>query len=51
LRVVSWPPNPEGVQLADLKSYAFEEEGGENTFIYVIENGIEPELSVGFDLS
>ena len=46
LKVVSWPPNPQGVQLGDLQYYAFDERGGEGTFIYVIDSGIEPKNPV-----
>ena len=42
LKLVSWPPRPPGIQLRDLKSFAYDDEGGDDTYIYLIENGIEP---------
>lgn len=50
LKVVSWSPDPPGIRLEDLKSYTFEDTGGDDTYVYLIENGIEPQNPVSEEL-
>jgi len=42
LRVISWPDKTPLPSLADLKSYSYQRMGRESSYIYVIENGIDP---------
>lgn len=46
LRVISWPDKSPSPSLTDLKSYSYREEGRGRSFIYVIENGIDPRAPV-----
>lgn len=43
LRVVSWPP---GEDFANLNSYAYEASSARDTYIYVIDRGLDPSNSV-----
>ncbi len=42
LKVISWKEKTPLPSLADLKSYSYREIGREGSYIYVIENGIDP---------
>ena len=43
LKVVSWAPD---TLFGDLSSYCFEKVSGDDTYIYIIENGLNPKNSV-----
>ncbi len=42
LKVISWKKKTPLPSLADLKSYSYQEIGREGSYIYIIENGIDP---------
>jgi hypothetical protein len=42
LKVISWPNKTPSPSLADLRSYSYRELGREGSYIYLIENGIDP---------
>ena len=48
LSYVSWAPN---VPLIDIQSYAFEETASRETFIYMIEDGLDPTHFVSYAMA
>lgn len=42
LKVISWPEKIPSPSLTDLKTYSYQELGREGSYIYVIENGVDP---------
>ena len=42
LRVVSWPKGKDFDDSEFLKYYAYDKNGGQNSVLYIVENGIDP---------
>ena len=46
LKVVSWPQGKDFDDSDYLKYYAYDKNGGQNSILYIVENGIDPRNEV-----